>query len=108
MWDDYFSRELDQTDEGQVVVRTDATADHRGCDLRRRAGSLRVLARITRPTLFVRATNRWPGNRADRVRHRCKRYAEEVEGAQVVDVAANHYTIATNADALSAIAGFLG
>jgi pimeloyl-ACP methyl ester carboxylesterase len=107
LWDDYYSRELDATDDG-VRVRTDLTAITEDATYGSTQDPYSYWPQITRPTLLVRATEPMVAGTGLIVSDMDgKRFGEEVAGSVVIDVPANHFTMVSEESAIAGIAAFL-
>jgi pimeloyl-ACP methyl ester carboxylesterase len=114
-WERYFRYELQPVEGGGVAARTSRAAvmedvvfgtgafafgDH--------AGVYGLWPSLTMPVLLLRASREMlPGTGFIVSQRDRDRFPEMVPGATAVDVDANHYTIATNEHAATAIARFL-
>jgi pimeloyl-ACP methyl ester carboxylesterase len=114
-WDGYFRYELQMADGGvasrtsRAAVMEDVTFGAGAFAFGDRAGVYGLWPSLTMPVLLLRATREMvPGTGFILTQRDRDRFPEMVSGAIVVDIDANHYTIATNGAAATAIARFLG
>jgi pimeloyl-ACP methyl ester carboxylesterase len=114
-WERYFRYELQRVAGGGVAARTsreavmeDVVFGSGAFAFGDRAGVYGSWPSLTMPVLLLRASREMlPGTGLIVSQHDRDRFPEMVPGATVVDVDANHYTIATSEHAMTAIARFL-
>ncbi len=115
-WDRYFRYELQPADGGGVTARTSRTAvvedmtfGAGACAFGDDAGIYGLWRSLTMPVLLLRATREMlPGTGFLVGARDRQRFPAMVPSATVVDIDANHYTIATSDDTADAIRRFLG
>jgi len=106
-WERLFDYELVEV-EGGVSFRTQKAAPFEDEQYRLRQDPYRLWSALTMPVLLLRAAQEIPPNFGYILsKEDYRRFLREVPGAIGSEIAANHYTIAMNADAVRAIAEFL-
>jgi pimeloyl-ACP methyl ester carboxylesterase len=114
-WERYFRYELQPVEGGGVSARTSRAAVMEDVVFGKgafafgdRAGVYGLWPSLTMPVLMLRATREMvPGTGLIISQRDRDRFPAMVPGSTVVDVDANHYTIATSEDAATAIGRFL-